>query len=399
MDDHHSGEHNAHIGPGAHLPDPSIWPIVVGLASFLLGGALIWWARDTGSAFAGPFLGAAVVVTLVAAAGWAYEDGRMKRAAEDGGHGKPRNARFTQVITFAVPEGQFEAASAADGVIGKIDSADTALRDLAGFQDLRIVAAPAESGPSQVLVETTWSDREGLATYDETRQTVLDMVGEFEDQVVPGTVQVFDTVVVRDTKDVAVKFGMGTAATMIGGLAVFGLLIGAGLSIFEGEGGGGEGGGDGPAPPAGFQETGEITSRNIAFNVEEFSLPPETEISLVYRNLEATLHNFQVFDGADASAPFLTGCSAGCADGTDEIRTAILGLNEETEFTFTSPGPGTYFFNCALHPVEMQGTITIEEGAPIPGAGDGEPAPEEGEGTDGEGDAETDGEEEPEEGA
>src|SRR5690606_6651538 len=116
--------------------------------------------------------------------------------------------RYTQVITFAIADGQYEAASAEDGVLGKIDSADTALRDLAGFQDLRIVAAPAETGPSQVLVETTWSDREGLARYDETRQTVLDMVGEFEDQVVPGTVQVFDTVVVRDTKDVAVKFGM-----------------------------------------------------------------------------------------------------------------------------------------------------------------------------------------------
>ncbi len=390
MDDHHSGEHNAHIGPGAHLPDPSIWPIVVGLASFLLGGALIWWARDTGNAFAGPFLGAAVVVTLVAAAGWAYEDGRMKRAAEDGGHGKPRNARFTQVITFAVPEGKFEAASAADGVIGKIDSADAALRDLAGFQDLRIVAAPAEAGPSQVLVETTWSDREGLATYDETRQTVLDMVGEFEDQVVPGTVQVFDTVVVRDTKDVSVKFGMGTAASMIGGLAVFGLLIGAGLTIFEGEGGGG-GDGGGVAPPAGFQETGIITSRNILFNVTEFSLPPETEVTLTYTNQEATLHNFEVFAAAEAESgdPLLTGCIAGCAGGGEEVTTDILGMNETVEFTFVTPGPGTYKFHCVLHPVEMQGLITVVEGAAIPGGG-AAPAPdgENGEGGE-EGDADT----------
>ena len=41
----HDTEHGAHGGEhaGIHLPDPSVWPLVVGLAFAVVGGALIWW--------------------------------------------------------------------------------------------------------------------------------------------------------------------------------------------------------------------------------------------------------------------------------------------------------------------------------------------------------------------
>ncbi len=102
--DHQPIEHGSH--GEVHLPDPSIWPLVVGVAALLLGAALIFWSRDTGNDFAGPLLGAAVVATLVAAFGWAYEDGRMKRKAEESDVRGPRDARYTQVVTFAIAEGQ-----------------------------------------------------------------------------------------------------------------------------------------------------------------------------------------------------------------------------------------------------------------------------------------------------
>ncbi|MDZ7728308.1 MAG: hypothetical protein U5Q44_09015 [Dehalococcoidia bacterium] len=220
------------------------------------------------------------MATLVAAGGWAYEDGRMKRQAEEGHHEGPRNARFTQVVTFSIAEGQYEAATAEDGVIERIEDSDNELRDLAGFQDLRIIASPSESGPSQVLVETTWADREGLATYDETRQTVLDILNEFPEQVVPGSVQVFDMVVVRDTKDMSVRFATGTAATLIGSLAVGGLLVGAGLTMFQGEGGGG-GEGDGDTEPQGFagNRDGRRPQRRPG-SQETITLPPNTEVTI-----------------------------------------------------------------------------------------------------------------------
>src|SRR5690606_22112968 len=108
-----------------------------------------------------------------------------------------------QVLTFAIAEGALDKARGESGVLTEIDSRDSVLRDLAGFQDLRIVVSPAETGPSQVLVETTWANREGLATYDETKDTLLDILTRHSDEVVAGSVQVFDMEVVRDTKDVA----------------------------------------------------------------------------------------------------------------------------------------------------------------------------------------------------
>ena len=34
-----------------HLPDPSIWPLVVGFALFSLTAAVIWWAADSNSSY------------------------------------------------------------------------------------------------------------------------------------------------------------------------------------------------------------------------------------------------------------------------------------------------------------------------------------------------------------
>jgi len=344
-----------------------VWPIVVGAAALVLGAAIVWWSRAGDSTFAGPLLGAALVAVLVSAGGWAYEDGRMKRKAESHEGPGARDARFTQVITFAIPEGKFASARAADGIIGKIESSDADLRNLAGFQDLRIIAAPAATGPSQVLVETTWSGREGLATYDETRQTVLDMVAAVQDQVVPGSVQVFDMEVVRDTKDVAVRFGAGAAATLVGGLAVGGLLIGAGLTLFEGEGGGGGGGGGETPVPTGFSQTGTIVARNTSFLETAISLPPNTEVTIRLDNKDVSPpHNIEFFAGAEPSGALLTGCTAGCPTG--DVATEISPGPVVHEFTFTTPGPGEYAFNCIVHPVQMLGTLTVAEGVPVPGA-------------------------------
>lgn len=370
MADYESEEHSHHaeVGPGVHLPDPSVWPLIVGISLLLVGGALVWWVNDRDSAFTGPLLGASIVAALVAVGGWAYEDGKMKRKAEEEQHGGPRLARFTQVITFAIADGQFENASSQAGVLKRIEASDSDLRNLSGFQDLRIIASPAETGPSQVLVETTWSDREGLATYDETRQTVLDIVNEFPEQVVPGSVQVFDMVVVRDTKDVAVRFGLGTAATLIGGLAIGGFLIGAGLTLFEGERVAVPGNDVAP-PDDGFAETGVIEGGNFWFDPTEISLPPATEVTLTFVNTEGP-HNIEIFPSPEMGfdLPRLDTCIEGCQDGGTQVITEMTQGPAESTFTFVTPDePGEYGFWCVFHTDQMRGTLTVEEGAPVPG--------------------------------
>lgn len=357
---------NGHAEHGdIHLPDPSIWPLAVGVAALVLGAALIFYSRDRDAAFAGPLLGSAVVITLLAAFGWAYEDGRMKKKAEEGA-AAAREARYTQVVTFAIPEGQYAAARASDGIINRLEDSNNKLRDLDGFQDMRVIASPSETGPSQVLVETTWADREGLATYEETRSTMLDLLSKDTDQVVSGSIQVFDMEVVRDTKEVAFRFGTGALVSTFGALIVGGFMVGAGLSLFQSENaGGGGGGGEPTAGPAGDT----IVARNTKFiSGSTIIAPPNMAITLKFDDRDASPpHNVEIFAGSSQGGPLLKGCTAGCADDGEEVHTALKGGVRIDTFTFTTPGVGEYFFDCVAHPTQMQGKLIIQEGAPVPG--------------------------------
>ena len=227
--EHESSEHEAHVGPGVHLPDPSIWPFVAGLAIMLLTAALVWWARvEDQRSLSGPLLGAAAAITLGAVAGWAYEDGRMRQKAREQDAHARAGARRTQVITFAIAEGQLEASIVEGGVIEAIQGAHDDLRAAPGFEDLRINVSGAEDGPSQVIVETTWSTAEDLAAFEETQRAILDLISQHPEEVVAGSAQTFDMQVVRDTKDTSVRYSLGAAVSLFGALLVGGFAVGAG---------------------------------------------------------------------------------------------------------------------------------------------------------------------------
>jgi plastocyanin/heme-degrading monooxygenase HmoA len=355
-----------------HLPDPSIWPLVVGFAAFVLGAALIFYSRDRTNDFAGPLLGAAAVFTLFAGCGWAYEDGRMKKKAEEGDHTRPRNARYTQVVTFAIPEGQYVASRQDTGVIALLEARDNTLRNLDGFQDLRVIVSPAESGPSQVLVETTWADRERLATYEETRKTMLDILSQSPDMVVPGSVQVFDMEVVRDTKDTSFTFGLGPMVATFGALIVGGFMVGAGLNMFSNDKAGG-GGGTATETPGGAVDN-VITAKNTKFITgTTITAPPNTAITLKFDNKDTSPpHNVEIYAGPQTTGSLLKGCTAGC-EGAD-VSLPLKGGPEVIEFTFTTPAAGEYAFNCVAHPTQMVGKLIIKDGAPVPGGGGAAPA-------------------------
>jgi len=351
----HGNEHGAAAEHGAaHLPDPSPWPLIIGLAALLLGAALVVWSRGTAGSFAGPLLGVAIAFTLLAVGGWVTEDSRMRRKAEVFEARPAREARYTQVITFGIPEGQLESARSKAGLLDAIDRSDSALRDLAGFQDLRIVVSAAETGTSQVLVETTWSGRQELATYDQTRQTLLDLLNEHPGEVAPGSVQVFDMEAVRDTKDVAVRFGMGAAVALLGSLVLGGFMLGAGLTLFESEAAtapvipGGNGGA--VAGPA-------LSGTDNKFNKTTLEAPPNTEITFTFENKGKNPHNVHFYDrqGGQTLAPGAEG--------------KIISGGQTDALKFTTPGPGSYFFQCDVHPTEMSGTFAVKEGAAVPGGG------------------------------
>lgn len=356
MDSHSTGHDAEGESHGIHLPDPSAWPLIIGVASLIAGAALIWWSRDRSSDIAGPLLGVALAAVLISAGGWSYEDGRMRRKAEQGHGAEPAASRFTQVLTFAVADGQLAAARASgSGVIALIEAMD--LHDLEGFQDLRITVSPADVGPSQVLVETTWKGREGIEAYDATRQTFLDLLTEHPSQLVPGTAQVFDMEVVRDTKDTSFKFGMGAAASLLTSLAVGGFAVGAGLNLFASDAVGG--GGEAPAPADPYS----IRATDNRFSVSTIEAPPTTEVTFTLVNRGIAKHNLNFLQ----------------AEGGAEIaKTDLIDGGQTATVTFTTPGEGSYFFVCDVHPDQMTGTFVVRAGAPPPGGA--APAPAAGEG-------------------
>ncbi len=367
--EHEGSEHNAHVGPGVHLPDPSIWPFVAGIAIMLLTAALVWWARvEDQRSFSGPLLGASAAITLGAVAGWAYEDGRMRQKAREQEKHARAAARRTQVITFAIAEGQLETSVGEGGVIDAIQNAHDDLRGAPGFEDLRINVSSAEDGPSQVIVETTWSSADDLAAFEGTQRAILDMISQHPDEVLAGSTQTFDMQVVRDTKDTSVRYSLGTAVSLFGALIVGGFAVGAGLNLFASEASGEGGGGFVPVDVGPFVDT--LTIKASDFSHEEITLPPGVDFTMTLDNQDDSVaHNLIFFQGdvVGVNEPVLEGCISGCDEDGTQVRTALeLGIVQQT-FTFTTPPPGRYAFWCDVHPDTMIGVLIIEEGAPIPG--------------------------------
>lgn len=341
-------EHTSHDGHqgGGSSPAPSVWPVIMGLAALFLGFSLVWWVKDKGNEFSGPLVGAAIVASLIAAAGWMYDEARARRKQDQSAAGIGGDSRFTQVISFAVAPGRM-AVARESGIIHDLDRADGALRALPGFVDLRIIASPATSGPSQVLVETTWTDREGLATYDQTRTSIVDMVGRHSDDVVQGSVQVFDMEVVRDTKEISVRFGWTPAIVVLGALIVGGFMIGAGLTAFQ----------DNTTVAAATQPAGggatqsgppKIVATDNKFDKTQLEATAGQPFSIVFQNKGQVKHNLHFLDKQGGSD---------LAQGAN--GTIIDGGKSET-LTFTLPGPGTFWFQCDLHPDQMNGHLVVK---------------------------------------
>ncbi len=328
-----------------HLPDPSVWPLLAGAAALFVGLALIFWSRDSQNSIAGPLLGAAGLLLLVVVAGWATEDSRMRRRAERREIAMPREARYTQVVTFAIAEGQIAAASADAGLLTAIDAADNALRNLAGFQDLRVILSPAEQGPTQVLVETTWSAREGLASYEETRQTLLDIINAHPGEIVDGSTQVFDMQVVRDTKEMAFRFAMGPAVAIFGAFIVGGFMVGAGLTMFQKSANAVAAPSTAVAGPTEAPGTTTVTATDNKFDKTALNAAAGQELTVDFKNAGKVPHNIHFLDKKG---------------GTSVAATDIITGGQSATLKFTPATAATYYFQCDVHPDQMFGALTVK---------------------------------------
>ena len=100
-------------------------------------------------------------------------------------------------------------------------------------------------------------------------------------------------------------------------------------------------------PPVGDGEcstTIEIKADNLAFDIDSFEVPADTDFCINFENLEAVPHNVAIYDGGDA---LFTGDP----------------LNEAGSITYQVPAlpAGEYRFICDFHPQDMVGDVTVTQ--------------------------------------
>jgi plastocyanin len=132
-----------------------------------------------------------------------------------------------------------------------------------------------------------------------------------------------------------------SSRTVMTGLVITGLLFGGGGLVAAAAGPRDieEHGGD----HAG-QATVEIVARDIAFDRQEIELTADQPAVIEFDNDEPQPHNVAIYTAEDATQIIFQG----------DVIVGPL----KTEYRFTAPGPGTYFFRCDIHP-NMKGTVKV----------------------------------------
>jgi hypothetical protein len=343
----------------SHLPEPSIWPFVLGAASLLIGFAFVWWSHDRNGQWAGILAGMAGMGVAAGIAGWAWQDSHMRRQAAL----TERADRVGQTIEFKMVHAE---AAAAD-LISAIERLGSELSGSAELEDLRILQS-REDGRVFVLLETTWMSAAALEAFEATGRTFLDLLGQHAEIVEPGSVQVFDVDVLADSKDMMPRFNFAAASSILAAFVVGTIAFAAGLAAFSGEPErpAPPSPGRTPTPPAAFN--GTIESRQIRFVQTRFSLPPNADITLVMDNQDRGVpHNIAFYQSeTPGEGGFLGDCITGCDSGGSVLRTAIEPGLVTQVFTFKTPGVGKYGYLCEVHPITMRGVMEIVEGAMPP---------------------------------
>jgi heme/copper-type cytochrome/quinol oxidase subunit 2 len=108
-----------------------------------------------------------------------------------------------------------------------------------------------------------------------------------------------------------------------------------------------------PQPPAGPTVKVLTTAEDpLAFDLDTITAKAGTELTVEYTNDSGVPHNIAFYEGADASAPLIA--------RSEDPTKAEPGPGDVQTVTFTVPEePGSYFFDCQIHPAQMYGTFEV----------------------------------------
>lgn len=151
----------------------------------------------------------------------------------------------------------------------------------------------------------------------------------------------------------SVSRGIITLGVAVPAIVLFGAGIGAGIYRQANPKTENKGGAEANAAPK-----RQITTDN-KFSQTSYTIAAGQQATIDVENQGSNQHNMHVLGVTNP-------------DGSD-IKTDLLSPGQKASLTFTITQPGTYKFQCDVHPTEMTGTITVTAGAPpgLPGAAAG----------------------------
>jgi len=91
----------------------------------------------------------------------------------------------------------------------------------------------------------------------------------------------------------------------------------------------------------------ELTAEKTQFDKDRLQAPAGSEVSLTYDNRDGVEHNFSLYETVDSNEPLFQG--------------SLLPGPSFLIYQFTAPEePGTYRFQCDVHPDAMNGDFIAE---------------------------------------
>ncbi len=155
--------------------------------------------------------------------------------------------------------------------------------------------------------------------------------------------------------------GRRNAALLYGGLVLAAIAVAIGIAVFTSRGGDDKASPitiatPVPATAAAVAATGtdvSLTATDFTFDKKDVELPAASKVTITLKNGGGAPHSLQLLD----------------AKGGKELAAGSTGPvtnpGQSVPVSFTTPGAGTYYFQCGIHPGQMNGTLTVKgAGAP-----------------------------------
>jgi plastocyanin len=95
------------------------------------------------------------------------------------------------------------------------------------------------------------------------------------------------------------------------------------------------------SPPEG--ETVEITAQGTAFDTSELTLPADKPSTIVFDNQDSLPHNVAIYT----------------EQGGEPLFAGDIITGTTADYPVPPLQPGSYYFQCDVHPTEMNGTVTV----------------------------------------